>query len=99
LSLHSVIYSYIIKIMRSYISFTTIKQHYRRLSIDDSATFATMLRNWAEDKLPKYGIPSLLKIVPKIPRSMSGTINKKDLVEEVFATDSNEAPDQLSRFT
>jgi len=58
-----------------------------------------MLRNWAEDKLPKYGIPSLIKIVPKIPRSMSGTINKKDLVEEVFPTDSNEAPDQLSRFT
>jgi len=61
-----------------------------------------MLRKWAEDRLPKYGIPSLLKIMPKIPRSMSGTINKKELVEQAFPADTNEtneAPDQLSRFT
>jgi len=94
-----VIYDYIIKNYAFVNQFHPIKQHYQRISIDDSATFATMLRNWAEDKLPKYGIPSLIKVVPKIPRSMSGTINKKDLVEEVFPTDSNEAPDQLSRFT
>ena len=40
--------------------------------------------------------------MPKIPRSMSGTINKKELVEEAFPaknSETNEAPDQLSRFT
>jgi len=61
-----------------------------------------MLRNWAEDKLPKYGIPSLIKVMDKIPRSISGTINKKELVEQAFPSESNEsteAPDQLSRFT
>ena len=38
----------------------------------------------------------------KIPRSISGTINKKELVEEAFpaiASESTESPDQLSRFT
>ena len=64
--------------------------------------FIFQLRNWAEDKLPKYGIPSLIKVMDKIPRSISGTINKKELVEEAFPADANEsteAPDQLSRFT
>ena len=38
----------------------------------------------------------------KIPRSISGTINKKELVEQAFPSESNEsteAPDQLSGFT
>ena len=42
------------------------------------------LRKWARDRLPKYGIPSLLKVMDTLPHSAGGTVNKKELGEQAF---------------
>ena len=36
--------------------------------------------------MPKYAMPSLLKIMDKLPRGVGGTVNKKELVEVAFPT-------------
>ena len=38
----------------------------------------------AKDKLPKYGLPSLLKVLDALPKGVGGTVNKKELVQEAF---------------
>ena len=64
------------------------------------SSFLSQVRKWAEDKLPKYGLPSLLKVLENIPRSLSGTINKKELVDVAFPpTENLSAPDQFSRMS
>lgn len=42
------------------------------------------LKEWASDKMPKYTIPSVLKIVDAIPKNAMGKVNKKTLVVELF---------------
>ncbi|XP_050302043.1 malonate--CoA ligase ACSF3, mitochondrial-like [Anthonomus grandis grandis] len=42
------------------------------------------LREWAKEKMPKYWIPSILKIVKEIPKNAMGKINKKALLKELF---------------
>lgn len=42
------------------------------------------IRDWAVDKMPKYSIPSMVKIVDSIPRNAMGKVNKKDLVRLLF---------------
>jgi hypothetical protein len=42
------------------------------------------LRKWAKVKLPKYAIPSMLNVMETLPRSVGGTVNKKELVEVAF---------------
>lgn len=42
------------------------------------------LKSWASDKLPKYSIPSILKIVDTIPRNTMGKVNKKELIKTLF---------------
>ena len=46
-------------------------------------------------------MPSLLNVMDKLPRNLSGTINKKELVDIAFPSEAkgNDAPDQFSRFT
>lgn len=42
------------------------------------------LSTWAKTKLPKYSVPSVLKIVNTIPKNAMGKINKKELVKTLF---------------
>lgn len=42
------------------------------------------VRDWATDRLPKYSIPSMLKIVDSIPRNSMGKVNKKELTSLLF---------------
>lgn len=42
------------------------------------------VRDWATDKLPKYSLPSMLKLVDSIPRNAMGKVNKKELVRLLF---------------
>ena len=42
------------------------------------------LRKWAKEKLPKYAIPSMLHVMDTLPRSVGGTVNKKELVDVAF---------------
>ncbi|XP_056648593.1 malonate--CoA ligase ACSF3, mitochondrial [Diorhabda sublineata] len=39
------------------------------------------LRDWAQDKMPPYWIPSIIKIVPKIPKNAMGKVNKKEIIK------------------
>ncbi|CAH0550700.1 unnamed protein product [Brassicogethes aeneus] len=39
---------------------------------------------WALNKLPKYSVPTVVKIVEEIPKNAMGKINKKDLVKTFF---------------
>lgn len=42
------------------------------------------LKIWAQDVLPSYQIPSILRCLPSIPRNALGKVNKKELVTAVF---------------
>ncbi|KAJ8973598.1 hypothetical protein NQ317_010035 [Molorchus minor] len=42
------------------------------------------LRKWAENKIPKYSLPTVLKVVEKIHKNAMGKVNKKDLVKNIF---------------
>ncbi|CAH1994149.1 unnamed protein product [Acanthoscelides obtectus] len=44
------------------------------------------LRRWAGEYMPKYSLPSILKIVNEIPKNIMGKVNKKQLVEDLFHT-------------
>ena len=43
------------------------------------------LREWSADKMPKYWIPSDLRILAEMPRNAMGKINKKQLIKDIFA--------------
>jgi len=42
------------------------------------------LRDYLRDKLPNYSLPTILKVMDKLPRNVMGKINKKDLVKVAF---------------
>lgn len=42
------------------------------------------LREWALDKMPKYALPTELKIIEDIPKNAMGKVNKKELKKNVF---------------
>jgi len=42
------------------------------------------LRAWAAERLPPYQLPSILRIVDRIPCNDMGKINKKSLVTQLF---------------
>ena len=42
------------------------------------------LREWCQDKMPKYWIPKTIKILPEMPRNTMGKVNKKELVKTLF---------------
>ena len=44
------------------------------------------LRAWLADRLPPYQLPTILRIMDKIPRNDLGKINKKSLVTQLFGT-------------
>lgn len=46
------------------------------------------LRHFCEDKLPKYSVPTILKVVAQIPKNAMGKVNKKELVKD-FMSESN----------
>ncbi|XP_039276110.1 malonate--CoA ligase ACSF3, mitochondrial [Nilaparvata lugens] len=42
------------------------------------------LKEWTKAKLPPYEIPSVYKLVSKIPRNAMGKVNKRDLTKQLF---------------
>jgi acyl-CoA synthetase (AMP-forming)/AMP-acid ligase II len=39
---------------------------------------------WAGSELPKYQVPTVVKLVDRFPRNTMGKINKKSLRKELF---------------
>lgn len=44
------------------------------------------LRGWAAERLPRYQLPQVLRVVPAIPRNAMGKVNKKELRAALFPT-------------
>ena len=42
------------------------------------------LREWAKERLPGYQLPSVLRVLPQLPRNAMGKVNKKALRADVF---------------
>jgi malonyl-CoA/methylmalonyl-CoA synthetase len=42
------------------------------------------LRVWAQNKMPNYTIPTVLKIMKELPRNDMGKVNKKELIKIAF---------------
>ncbi|XP_067006319.2 malonate--CoA ligase ACSF3, mitochondrial [Anabrus simplex] len=42
------------------------------------------LREWAKDRMAPYAIPTVLKVVDKLPKNSMGKVNKKELLLEIF---------------
>ncbi|XP_044746078.1 malonate--CoA ligase ACSF3, mitochondrial [Coccinella septempunctata] len=42
------------------------------------------LKTWASNRLPKYSIPTVLKVVEAIPRNTMGKVNKREMIKTVF---------------
>ena len=49
-----------------------------------SSSFFIQLRQWGQDKMPKYLIPSEIMIMSEIPKNHMGKVNKKSLVKQAF---------------
>ena len=42
------------------------------------------LKQWCRDQLPPYAAPTVLRLVPQMPRNVMGKVNKKQLVKDMF---------------
>lgn len=42
------------------------------------------IKDWSADKMPKYWIPSMLKLIDSIPRNAMSKVNKKELSKLLF---------------
>ncbi len=36
---------------------------------------------WCSKRLPKYSVPSIIKLVDKMPRNIMGKVNKKEIIK------------------
>ena len=43
-----------------------------------------ILRTWCRDKMPRYWMPSVIRILPEMTRNVMGKVNKKELVKTLF---------------
>lgn len=48
------------------------------------------IREWARDKLPSYSLPTVMKVMDKLPRNVMGQVNKKDLMKLAFPPDNSQ---------
>lgn len=44
----------------------------------------SQLREFGKKSLPEYAVPTVLKVVDKIPKNSMGKVNKPDLLAAVF---------------
>merc|ERR1712038_293502 len=42
------------------------------------------IRAWARDKMPSYSLPTILKVMDKLPRNVMGKVNKKEIAKVAF---------------
>jgi len=55
------------------------------LNTQESSLTLQELRSWCEDKMPKYWLPSDLRILNEMPRNAMGKVNKKELIKTIFS--------------
>lgn len=42
------------------------------------------LREWSKERMAPYAIPTVLRVVEKLPKNAMGKVNKRDLLKAVF---------------
>jgi malonyl-CoA/methylmalonyl-CoA synthetase len=47
------------------------------------------IREWAKEKLPSYSVPTLLKVLDKLPRNVMGKVNKKEIAKVAFPSEAD----------
>ncbi len=47
----------------------------------------TDLKQWAQNQMPLYQIPTVLKLVECMPRNSMGKVNKKELLNDLFSNE------------
>ncbi|XP_031622429.1 malonate--CoA ligase ACSF3, mitochondrial [Contarinia nasturtii] len=50
----------------------------------DDALTLPKLREWCEERIASYQIPSIIKLMDEIPRNTMGKVNKKEIVRDYF---------------
>ena len=51
---------------------------------DGQTLTLTELRTWCKERLASYQLPSIIKLIDKIPRNAMGKANKKEIVRDFF---------------
>ena len=51
---------------------------------EHSVSINEQLRDWAKDLLPSYSLPSLMTVMPELPKNAMGKVSKKELVKAAF---------------
>ena len=59
------------------------------LSQKESSLELNELRDWAKNRMPRYSLPTVLKIMDELPRNAMGKVNKKELIKIAFSDLSN----------
>lgn len=49
------------------------------------------LREWSKERMAPYAIPTVLKVVEKLPKNAMGKVNKKELVKAMFPEAAQQA--------
>jgi malonyl-CoA/methylmalonyl-CoA synthetase len=42
------------------------------------------LQEWSKERMAPYAIPTVLKVVEKLPKNTMGKVNKRELLKAVF---------------
>jgi acyl-coenzyme A synthetase/AMP-(fatty) acid ligase len=42
------------------------------------------LREWSKERMAPYAIPTVLRVVDKLPKNAMGKVNKRELLKAVF---------------
>lgn len=42
------------------------------------------LREWSKERMAPYAIPTVLRVVEKLPKNAMGKVNKRELLKSVF---------------
>ena len=55
------------------------------LSEKETSLELNELRDWAKNRMPRYSLPTVLKIMEELPRNAMGKVNKKELIKIAFS--------------
>lgn len=55
------------------------------------------LRAWSAERLPPYQLPTILRVIEKMPRNAMGKINKKSLAAQLFGTSTDSGSISISK--
>lgn len=58
---------------------------------EHSEIILSKIREWAKDRMAPYAIPTVLKVVEKLPKNSMGKVNKTELLKQIFPSSGKRA--------